>query len=112
MIPNATRMSKKVSQEKLRHDRIVAQQHARSRNWMSTQLAMVAVVFSPELPLGSLSKLGWSEEGLPLLPVASKPALAHAISRFHGPSEVFNLDHLSKKCCCGILAAIFKQIRT
>jgi hypothetical protein len=78
---------------------------------MSTELAMVAVVFPPELPLRSLSKPGWSEEGFPLLPVASKPALALAISRFHGPSEVFNFDHLSEKCCCGILAAIFKQIR-
>jgi len=79
---------------------------------MSTQLAMAAVVFSPESPLRSLSKLGWGEEGLPLLPVTPKPALALAISRFHCPSEVFNLDHLPKKRGCSIFAAIFKQIHT
>ena len=67
MIPNATRVSKKVSHQKLRDDRIVIQQHARSRNWVSTQLAMVAVVFSSELSLGSSSKLDRSEEGLPFL---------------------------------------------
>jgi hypothetical protein len=80
---------------------------------MSTVLAMEAKVYSPKLTLpGSLSKLLWSKKVSPLLPLASKPTLALAISRFHGPSEVFNFDHLSQKCCCGIPATIFKQIRT
>jgi hypothetical protein len=79
---------------------------------MSTQFAMVPIIFSAELSGSGASELAWSEKCLPTLPVTSKPALAVAISRFHGPGKIFNLNHLPKKCRCGILAAVFKQICT
>jgi hypothetical protein len=111
MIPNATHVPKEVGEQKLRHNRIVCEQNTCSWNWMSAQLAVVAIVFSSKFSLGSLSDLGRSEESLSFLAATSNPTLPFAVSRFHGPREVLDLDHLPKKCCRGVRATVLKKIR-
>ena len=62
---------------------------------MSTQLAVVAIVFSPERTLSCLAKLSWRKEFLTLTAVATKPPFAISLSRCYRPGQVFDLDDLS-----------------
>ena len=113
MVPNATSVPKHVGKEKLWRYCVAFQQNARApRHWMTTELAVIAVVFSPELTLCCLAKLGWGEKRLTLLAVAAQPHLTIAVSRRHSPGQVLDLHHLSKQSGSRIRAPIHKEICT
>lgn len=77
---------------------------------MPAQLAMKAIVSTPEMTVSRLAKLGWREERIPFLACAAKPTAAFFIVLFERPRQIFNFDKLSDKCRASVMTAAVHKV--